>query len=141
MGLSVNLAPIYRGQVQSPKRVKWGASILPAVPMVLAGVLHQLHGPGVAKIVPGWMPWRLFWAYFTGARLIAAGISFTWSLVSFWFPGLSVWGYITGTDLLVGGVSLLLRNKRVMAAKVLGWTILAAAVIAYGLRALAGQRR
>jgi uncharacterized membrane protein len=49
--------------------------LLLATPMLLAGSLHFLYGPGVAKIVPPWMPWRLFWAYFTGSALIAAGVS------------------------------------------------------------------
>jgi uncharacterized membrane protein len=49
--------------------------LLLATPMLLAGSLHFWYGPGVAKIVPPWMPWRLFWAYFTGSALIAAGTS------------------------------------------------------------------
>lgn len=49
--------------------------ILLALPMVFFGGMHLTHGPGVANLVPPWIPWRLFWAYFTGAALAAAGVS------------------------------------------------------------------
>jgi uncharacterized membrane protein len=49
-----------------------------AVTAIFFGVEHFLHpefAPGVplAKITPTWIPLRLFWAYLTGAVLIAAG--------------------------------------------------------------------
>jgi uncharacterized membrane protein len=60
---------------QTAKPIGRLGELLLATPMLFAGCLHFLHGPGVAKIVPPWMPWRLFWAYLTGSALIAAGIS------------------------------------------------------------------
>jgi len=49
-----------------------------AVPAVFFGVEHFLHpefAPGVPleKLTPAWIPVRVFWGYFTGAVLIAAG--------------------------------------------------------------------
>jgi uncharacterized membrane protein len=46
-----------------------------AIPLAVFGALH-LFGPGfVTNIVPVYMPWRMFWAYFVGFALIAASLS------------------------------------------------------------------
>jgi len=46
-----------------------------AIPLAVFGALH-LFGPRfVIDIVPVYMPWRLFWAYFVGCALIAASLS------------------------------------------------------------------
>jgi uncharacterized membrane protein len=49
------------------------------IPAVFFGVEHFLHptyAPGVplGKIIPEWIPGRLFWAYLAGAVLVAAGL-------------------------------------------------------------------
>lgn len=49
--------------------------LLLATLMVYSADMHYRFAPFVAGIVPPWMPWRLFWAYFTGAALLAAGLS------------------------------------------------------------------
>ncbi len=48
------------------------------IPAIVFGVLHFLHptiAPGIPMeaITPAWIPGRLFWAYITGAALIACG--------------------------------------------------------------------
>jgi uncharacterized membrane protein len=50
------------------------------IPAIVFGVEHFLHptfAPGVPldKITPAWIPEHLFWAYLTGAVLVAAGAS------------------------------------------------------------------
>ena len=46
-----------------------------AIPLAVFGALH-LSGVGfVLPLVPSYMPWRLFWAYFVGFALIAAALS------------------------------------------------------------------
>ena len=70
----MNLA-FWTNHDKTGKQLSRLGEFLLALPMVFFGVMHLTHGRGVAKIVPSWMPWRLFWAYFTGAALIAAGIS------------------------------------------------------------------
>lgn len=59
------------------KILKWPrfGEFLLALLMIFSGVLHYRFHRGVAAIVPSWIPWRLFWAYFTGTALMAAGIS------------------------------------------------------------------
>src|ERR1700761_3066363 len=46
-----------------------------AIPMVIFGVEHFLFASFVANIVPPWIPWHLFWTYFVGIALIAAGVA------------------------------------------------------------------
>jgi uncharacterized membrane protein len=55
------------------------ARFLIGIPAVFFGVEHFLHptfAPGVPleKIIPEWIPGRLFWAYLAGAVLVAAGL-------------------------------------------------------------------
>jgi len=46
-----------------------------AVPLAVFGALHVADVNFVAPLVPKYMPWRLFWAYFVGFALIAASLS------------------------------------------------------------------
>ena len=43
--------------------------------MILFGVCHFLYTPGIADMVPSWIPGHYFWAYFSAVALISAGIS------------------------------------------------------------------
>src|SRR5258708_35942706 len=45
------------------------------IPMVFFGLEHFIYARLVATLVPSWIPWHLFWAYFAGVALIAAGAS------------------------------------------------------------------
>ena len=54
--------------------VKSGRFLL-AVPMFVFPVLHFFYPDFVASIVPPWIPWHLFWTYFTALTIIAAGLS------------------------------------------------------------------
>lgn len=47
-----------------------------AIPWIAFGILHFLYADFVATLVPAFMPFKLFWTYFTGTAMIAAGISF-----------------------------------------------------------------
>ena len=46
-----------------------------AAPIAAFGSEHFTIAQEIASIVPKWMPWHLFWAYFVGACFIAAGLS------------------------------------------------------------------
>jgi uncharacterized membrane protein len=41
--------------------------------MIVFGVQHFMLGDTIAMLVPSWIPWHLFWAYFFGVAFIAAG--------------------------------------------------------------------
>ncbi|MGA2458034.1 MAG: hypothetical protein ABSF85_10735 [Terriglobales bacterium] len=46
-----------------------------AVPLAVFGALHVSGVGFVLPLVPSFMPWRLFWAYFVGFALLAASLS------------------------------------------------------------------
>jgi uncharacterized membrane protein len=46
-----------------------------AAPLAVFGALHLSDVQIVMPIVPSYMPWRLFWAYFFGFALLAASLS------------------------------------------------------------------
>src|SRR5947209_317224 len=46
-----------------------------AAPIAVFGALHLSGVDFVLPIVPSYMPWRLFWAYFVGFALLAASLS------------------------------------------------------------------
>ncbi len=46
-----------------------------AAPVAAFGTEHFTLTQDIASIVPAWIPWHLFWAYFVGACFIAAAVS------------------------------------------------------------------
>jgi uncharacterized membrane protein len=46
-----------------------------AIPLAVFGALHLSSVDFVLPLVPSYMPWRLFWAYFVGCALLAASVS------------------------------------------------------------------
>ncbi len=49
------------------------ARILFAVPFVIFGLFHFMNGAAMAGMVP--VPGGVFWVYFTGAAMVAAGVA------------------------------------------------------------------
>lgn len=58
----------------SDKLVLFGA-IFYAAPLAAFGTEHFTLTKIIASMVPKWIPWHMFWAYFVGACFIAAGLS------------------------------------------------------------------
>ena len=51
------------------------APLFYAAPLAAFGTEHFTLTGAVASIVPAWIPWHLFWAYFVGVCFIAASLS------------------------------------------------------------------
>jgi uncharacterized membrane protein len=43
--------------------------------MLVYPVLHFVYPDFVASIIPPWIPWHMFWTYFTAITIMAAGVS------------------------------------------------------------------
>ena len=60
------------GSLATPFQV---GRILFAIGLVVFGVQHLMYGAFVATLVPVWIPFRLFWAYFVGVAFISAALA------------------------------------------------------------------
>jgi uncharacterized membrane protein len=61
-----------------------------AVPMAIFGADHFVFHDFVARIVPSWIPWHLFWALFVGVCLIAGGLGI--AVRRYEFPAMALFG-------------------------------------------------
>jgi uncharacterized membrane protein len=73
-----------------------------AVPLGVFGALHLSAAESLMTMVPSYMPWRLFWAYFFGVALLAASVSMAtkvqvrWSGLLF---GIAMFSFVAMLDI------------------------------------------
>ncbi|TGK22399.1 DoxX family protein [Leptospira fluminis] len=46
-----------------------------AVPFLIFGIFHLIYAPGMAGLVPSYIPFQVVWVYLTGVAMIAAAVS------------------------------------------------------------------
>jgi uncharacterized membrane protein len=88
-----------------------------AAPLAVFGALHLSAARGLMTMVPPYMPWRLFWAYFFGFALLAASLSIATKIQVRWSGllfGIAMFLFVAMLD--IPGVLASPRDR-------FGWTL------------------
>jgi len=104
------------------------ARVLFAVSLIPIGLSHIVYVQPTADLVPSWLPYRIGWAYLTGAGQIACGLGVLFSI----FPRVAAWaeaGMISLFTLLVWAPKILAapHTRLNWTAFFISWAIASAA--------------
>ena len=104
------------------------ARILFAVSLIPIGLSHLVYVKETVELVPAWLPYRVGWAYLTGAGQIVCGLGVLFSIL----PRLAAWaeaGMISLFTLLVWAPAILAapRTRLPWTAFFISWAIASAA--------------
>src|SRR5260370_28939222 len=80
IGLPVVMMGAARRARGFDKLVAFGP-LLFGIAMAIFGADHMVTSGFVARIVPSFIPWHLFWAYFVGVALLAGALSFATTIL------------------------------------------------------------
>jgi uncharacterized membrane protein len=99
-----------------------------AVSLIPIGLSHLVYVKQTVELVPAWLPYRVGWAYLTGAGQIACGLGVLFSIL----PGVAAWaeaGMISLFTLLVWGPAIVAAPKTRLpwTAFFISWAIASAA--------------
>jgi uncharacterized membrane protein YphA (DoxX/SURF4 family) len=72
---SLSAPPDARSRDAATDKLSTAGRLIFGASMVVFGIQHFMYGQFVAMLVPSWLRWHIFWTYFFGVALIAAGIS------------------------------------------------------------------
>jgi len=67
---------------QPDARLRFAARLIYGVCPLVFGLSHYAYADFTAKMVPGWIPHPLFWAYATGTGHLAAGLAILFGIAS-----------------------------------------------------------
>jgi uncharacterized membrane protein len=104
------------------------AGMLFAVSLIPIGLSHLVYVKQTVELVPAWLPYRVGWAYLTGAGQIACGLGVLFSML----PRVAAWaeaGMISVFTLLVWGAAIVAAPKTRLpwTAFFISWAIASAA--------------
>jgi uncharacterized membrane protein len=88
-----------------------------AAPLAVFGALHLADARSLMTMVPSYMPWRLFWAYFFGFALLSASLSIATKIQVRWSGllfGIAMFLFVGMLD--IPGVAASPRDR-------IGWTL------------------
>jgi uncharacterized membrane protein len=88
-----------------------------AIPLSVFGALHLAGVELVLPLVPSYMPWRLFWAYFVGVALLAASLSIATKIQVQWS------GLLFGMMMFLFVVMMDIRGALAHPGNRFGWTL------------------
>jgi hypothetical protein len=89
-----------------------------AAPLAVFGALHLSDVASVLPIVPAYMPWRLFWAYFFGVALVAASLSIATNIQVRWS------GLLFGIAMFLFVAMLIIPGVVASPKDRFGWTLI-----------------
>ena len=73
-----------------------------AAPLAVFGALHLAAAESLMTMVPSYMPWKLFWAYFFGFALVAASLSIATKIQVRWSGllfGIAMFSFVAMLDI------------------------------------------
>lgn len=116
LALAMGGAALFLGR--QPGNTRTVLRILFGLCPIIFGISHFVYAGFTASMVPAWLPERLYWAYFTGAAHIAAGLAI--------IAGVAAPAAATLLAVMCGSFVVLLHAPRVFAAPSnrLEWTML-----------------
>lgn len=79
-----SLAWLLPGRGVTPSLLVRGSRYLLALSLIIFGVDHFLALAFIATLLPGWIPWHVFWVAFFGVAFIAAGLSIGLDFLKRW---------------------------------------------------------
>jgi uncharacterized membrane protein YphA (DoxX/SURF4 family) len=88
-----------------------------AAPLAVFGALHLSAAESLMPMVPSYMPWRLFWAYFFGVALLAASLSIATKIQVRWS------GLLFGIAMFLFVAMLDIPGSLVSPRDRFGWTL------------------